>query len=162
MHKWAMEYVGSAVNKYKDMGGFVLDVGAFNVNGSVRGIFADKTRFPSYLGVDMRPGPDVDEVMRANQLELLSESIGCLVCCEMFEHDDRVWESVKEFHRVLKPGGFSVITTVGITFKKHDYPADYWRFTGEGLQVLMEWAGFKTLNVSESPAGPYVFGVWRK
>lgn len=162
MHQWAMDYVHESISKRCDISGSVLDVGAYNVNGSVRKLFADKKRFPVYVGVDMRPGPDVDKVMRADKLEIGSETIGCLVCCEMLEHDDRMWNSVKEFYRVLKPGGFCLITTVGINFKKHDYPADYWRFTKEGLSNLMESAGFKTVDAIESRFGPYVFGTWRK
>lgn len=100
--------------------------------------------------------------MRADHLEIASGSIGCVVCCEMLEHDDRVWISVQEFHRVLKPGGFALVTTVGIAYPKHEYPSDYWRFTTEGLNVLMGSVGFESIDVFELQDGKYTMGIWRK
>jgi len=56
-----MAFVQRAVNEYP-IKGDVLEVGSYDVNGSVRPIFSDRERFPHYTGVDMRAGPGVDRV----------------------------------------------------------------------------------------------------
>jgi hypothetical protein len=67
----------------------------------------------------------------------------------MLEHDARVWVSVQEFFRVLKPGGYLIVTTRNIGFPFHEYPHDYWRFTADGLRVLLEWAKFTVLDAKD-------------
>jgi hypothetical protein len=39
-------------------------------------------------------------------------------------------------HRVLRPGGVCAVTSV-MWFPIHAYPHDYWRFTPEGLLLLL-------------------------
>jgi SAM-dependent methyltransferase len=146
MNDSVRDYVETAVKNHP-VAGAILEVGSLDINGTVRDLFSDRDRFPAYLGVDMRPGPGVDQVMRANHLDVETESVGCVVCCEMLEHDSRPWESVKEFARVLKAGGYLILTTCYIGKPRHDYPNDYWRFTPEGLNCLMDYAAFDPLRV---------------
>jgi predicted SAM-dependent methyltransferase len=85
----------------------------------------------------MREGPNVDIVMNAHDLQFRTR-VDCVVCCDMLEHDDAPWETAKEIHRVLKPGGAVIVTVPGIGFKRHDFPSDYWRFTAAGLKALIQ------------------------
>jgi SAM-dependent methyltransferase len=139
-------YVEALLVEHPDIHGDVLEVGSYDVNGSIRPLFTDHARFPYYLGVDMQAGPEVDRVMKADCLLLPSGSFNCVVCVEMLEHDNRFWLSMQEFHRVLLVGGHLVVTTRGIGYPKHDHPSDYWRFTAEGLRTVMEWAGFSIVS----------------
>jgi len=45
--------------------------------------------------------------------------------------------AIEESHRVLKPGGVAVHTTV-FMYPIHGYPHDYWRFTPANLKQLCE------------------------
>ena len=65
----------------------------------------------------------------------------CVLCLDMLEHDDDPFQTMREIHRVLKVGGKAIIAVPGIGFPKHDYPSDYWRFTAEGLRVLLKQFG---------------------
>ena len=56
---------------------------------------------------------------------------------------------------MLRPGGALVITVPGIEFPRHDYPSDYWRFTDDGIRVLME--GMDRVTVTQDHTN--VFGV---
>ena len=118
------------VQRWK-LSGKTLDIGCLDVNGSVRHLFTD------YTGVDMRPGPNVDQVVNAHDLPFDADTFDNVLCLEMLEHDTDFFRSVSEMKRVLKPGGRLVITTRGIYFPKHDHPSDYWRFTPDALQLLL-------------------------
>ncbi len=112
--------------------GKTLDIGALDVNGCVRDLFDD------YTGVDMREGPNVDEVMNSHVLMWPACTFDNVLCLETLEHDDCFWLTVSEMKRVLKRGGRLVITVPGIGFPKHDYPNDFWRFTADALESMLD------------------------
>jgi len=160
MNQYAYNYVDQVVKK-TDIQGTVLEVGSYNVNGSVRPLFKDTSRFLNYTGIDMREGPDVDVVMNSNALNYPDESWDVVVSCDTLEHDSRPWESIKEFYRVLRPGGWVVMLSAGIGFHEHPYPDDYWRVTVSGMRELMQYGGFDVLNSQIVPPN-LVGGVGRK
>ena len=162
MHDGIREYCKGAIALHAGISGKVLEVGAFDVNGTIRDQFTDKIRFPEYVGVDMREGPGVDFVMDANNLEFPDSSFDALLCCDMIEHDARFWESAREFHRVLRPGGFAIVTAASLTMPPHEYPYDYWRFTTDGIRALGESAGFEVLDTSWYMGNRFVMATWHK
>jgi SAM-dependent methyltransferase len=109
----------------------VLDIGSYDVNGSLRPLFTN------YTGLDMRPGPNVDQVANSHQMPFPDCEFEVVTCVEMLEHDDNPFKTMQEIHRVLKPGGWVILAASGIFFPPHEYPADYWRFTAAGLGVLL-------------------------
>ena len=119
--------------------GKCLDVGSFDVNGSVRYLFED------YTGMDMRAGPNVDVVHDACSLPFGNDTFDTVTCLEMLEHCKYPFIAVDEMVRVLKPGGVLVVTAPSIGFPEHNYPSDYWRFTTEAMKVLAE--GLVDVNV---------------
>lgn len=104
--------------------GTVLEVGSLNVNGSLRSVI------PVTLGVDMRPGPDVDEVVNACDLvkRFGPESWDNVVSAEMLEHAEDWRGALNSMWDVLKPGGKLLLTMASIHKGRHAYPDDYWRF----------------------------------
>jgi len=134
------------------LSGKTLDVGSYDVNGSVRHLFTD------YIGVDMRPGPNVDKLANAHALPFDDETFDNVLCLEMLEHDSMFWVSIAEMKRVLKPGGTLLVTTRGIHFPHHDYPSDYYRFTREALKFLFDgMEGTETCSTADH--GVYARGV---
>ncbi|MGH2922900.1 MAG: hypothetical protein ACRDKH_02585, partial [Solirubrobacterales bacterium] len=49
---------------------------------------------------------------------------------------------LSECARVLRPGGRMLLSTHGIMLY-HPDPVDYWRWTGDGLERIVERAGFE-------------------
>lgn len=139
--------------KAANLSGKVLDIGAYDVNGCVRSFFTD------YLGVDMRTGPNVDQVVNAHALPFADGSFDHVLCLEMLEHDELFWVSIAEMKRVLRSGGTLLITTRGFHFPRHDYPSDYFRFSTEALASLMD--GMHSIETFEYPKdqGVYVKAV---
>jgi len=128
----------------------IYEFGAREVPGqqgrSVRFFFVGR----EYVGCDLEAGPGVDRVLDLEQLELPDDSVGTAIVLDTVEHVEHVWRIGPELHRVLKPHGVAIVTSV-MYFPVHEHPADYWRFTPDGFRVLaepfecvcVEWAGIR-------------------
>jgi len=156
MHISVMKFVQKVVSKIDLEGKSVLEVGSYNVNGSVGPLFAGARE---YYGVDSRPGPGVDFVMSAHDLKYLENTFDIVISTEMLEHDPAFWLSMREMGRVLKTGGHLIITARGNGFPLHEHPGDYWRFMPESFRLLFDLAGCNVELIKEDPQMPGVFGV---
>jgi len=126
--EWAALYLREAKT--------IVEIGSMDVNGNLRDIFKGQ----DYIGVDMRPGDNVDVVLNAHRLRdrFPGASVDAVICCDTFEHDDAFWETLREIRRALKPGGFFVCSVPTIAYTTyHPHPDDYWRFTGSAFFNLI-------------------------
>jgi len=124
----------------------VYEFGAFRVSGQrhlpeVRDFFTDK----AFVGCDLRMGPGVDEVQDLHALAIPDGSVGTVLLFDTIEHVRAPWQALAEIHRVLKPGGIVIMTSVWY-FPIHAYPDDYWRFTASAFRTLFE--DFETVSVA--------------
>ena len=92
----------------------------------------------SYVGADYIDGLGVDVVLDIRAIDLPDSSIGTLICTEVLEHVDRPFEAMKEIFRVLKDDGL-LILTAPMNLEIHGSPFDYWRFTPQGFEVLLNY-----------------------
>jgi len=104
--------------------------------------------FQRYVGFDSVDAPD-----RGSQADVLGDALalpfanGCadgILCTEVIEHVRDPEGMLREFARVLSPGG-SVLLSSPFTWHLHDEPHDYWRFTEFGLRLLFERAGLHVM-----------------
>lgn len=93
--------------------------------------------FNNKIGIDVRPGPGVDQVASVYELPFESESFDVVLCLSVLEHLETPQKAIEEMKRVLKPGG-RIIVSVPFLFPIHDAPGDYWRFTKFGLRNLFK------------------------
>jgi len=115
----------------------IYEFGALQVPGQEG--FADlRPFFPGkrYIGADMREGPGVDVILNLHNIDLPSESAGTVLVLDTLEHVEFPRKAMEETHRILKPNGILVISSV-MCFPIHDYPYDYWRFTPEAFKSLL-------------------------
>ena len=103
------------------------------VHNNMRLLFRGK----EFVGCDMRQGYGVDMVLNLHDIDLPDETAGTVLCLETLEHVEFCHKAVSEMHRILKPGGICILSTV-FNFPIHNYPSDYWRFTPSGLESLMK------------------------
>lgn len=114
----------------------IVEFGSLQVEpgqpNDLRALFAGR----DYIGTDLRPGPGVDRVEDLRALTLATDSIGTALCLDTLEHCADPLTACRELHRVLADGGVCVLSSV-MFFPVHGYPHDYWRFTPEGLRLLL-------------------------
>jgi hypothetical protein len=116
----------------------IIEIGAYQVAGqeslvNLRSLFAGK----QYTGVDVREGPGVDCVADVESLPQATASAGTIIAMSTFEHVPRFWRGFDEVHRVLRPDGV-LLVSCPFHFHIHNYPSDYWRFTPEAFELLLE------------------------
>jgi len=105
----------------------------------------------NYIGMDIHPGEGVDFVGDVHQLANLFEpnSVDAIVSASVFEHLLFPWKVVLEINRVLKPGGYTFISTHP-AWPAHELPWDFWRFPVAGLAHLFNPdTGFEVIRAAE-------------
>ena len=163
--KFLMKYYGEGTPR-------ILDVGSFNVNGSLKDLLeeylgirvTEKTpiahretaRKLDYVGLDQEKGPNVDVVGDAHQMPFAGESFDLIISSSCFEHDEMFWVTFSEMSRILKPGGLLYIC-VPSAGPYHGFPGDCWRFYKDSWKALVKWC--PSLELVESSIE--IRGVWK-
>lgn len=136
MHQSVMDWMTRTVAAYDLAAGSVLEVGSWNCNGTVRGLFTGP-----YWGVDMIANDGVDQIVVPGG-PLPDGPYDVVVCTEVLEHDARPWVTMREMARVLAPGGHLLVTARGYDergcYEVHGAPEDYWRFTPDALRFMAQ------------------------
>lgn len=140
----------------------VLEIGSLDVNGSVREAFPGVP----WVGIDNQPGKGVDKVMdgRGALAEWGHYAFDLVCCCEALEHDPRPWEVWKLFPRLVRAGGWLIVSTPGFGFGYHGYPKDYHRFSEDTYrEVIFDgWELLRLATVRDGLGNPCVVGVGRR
>lgn len=69
-----------------------------------------------------------------------------VICEQVLEHVADPWRATETLHELCRPGGHLIVSTPFLV-KLHKEPEDYWRFTPDGMRLLLERAGFEVLKV---------------
>lgn len=69
-----------------------------------------------------------------------------VICEQVLEHVVDPWRATETLHELCRPGGHLIVSTPFLV-KLHKEPEDYWRFTPDGMRLLLERAGFEVLKV---------------
>lgn len=119
--------------------GAVLDAGC----GAMPYRSALGSSVTSYDGLDLAPRTeDVRFVCSVTDMDpVSSDSYDTVLCSEVLEHVSYPAAAVREFARVLRPGG-TLIVTVPFLGRLHEEPNDFQRYTEHGLRLLLTDAGF--------------------
>ena len=128
--------------------GRLLDLGCGG--GPYRELFSHVS---SYIGLDIAPSQNVDVAADAQVLPFMDNCFDTVLCNEVLEHVAEPSQLMSEVARVLKPGGFLLLTTPQ-TWGLHHEPHDYYRYTHYGLRHQAEKAGLLVVSVTPT------CGIW--
>jgi SAM-dependent methyltransferase len=131
----AREAIGSAFSQ-------VLDIGSDS--GPYRKFAEDLGFSVRTMDLDSASGPDL--IGRVEETGLPSNSLDGILCTQVLEHCDEPWTAAREFSRVVKPGGFVIVSVPHVWFY-HPHPNDNWRFTPEGLVRLFNEHGLEVVEL---------------
>ena len=99
-----------------------------------------------YTGVDVGENPGADFLISpGDKLNVQDNYYDFVLSSQVLEHVQEVEQYMSECFRILKPGGFLLLSTHG-TWQYHASPYDYNRWTCMGLKYLLEKSGFSVEN----------------
>lgn len=119
-----------------------------------------------YIGLDIEKSghlikhDEVDVYYDGKTIPFIDNHFDSIFSSEAFEHIFNLEEILTELHRVIKPGGYMLIT-LPFVWDEHEIPYDFARYTSFGIQHLLKNKGFeiiaieKTTNYVET-----VFQMW--
>jgi len=132
MHYTALDNCQEFIEKYDIKDYKVLDVGSYDVNGTVKPLFIAQNC--EYTGLDIEKGKNVDVVMKLGEkLPFKDNSFDVIVSTSCLEHDPAFWETVREMMRVSR--GYIYLNAPSAQ-NYHAYPIDCWRFLADSMKAL--------------------------
>jgi SAM-dependent methyltransferase len=121
----------------------VLEIGSLDINGSVRKFFSGT----KYTGVDVGPGPGVDEVGQGQLVGHPSGTFDVVISCECMEHNPFWVETVSNMFRMAKPGGLVIVSCATTGRAEHGTTRSS---TGDSpLSIGIGWEYYKNVSIAE-------------
>jgi SAM-dependent methyltransferase len=135
----------------------IIEVGSLNINGSLRAT-VENFGPDSYVGVDIKAGPGVDQICGADDL---IEKFGCnkfdiLICTELLEHVKNWQHVIHNLKNILKPSGILIITTRSKGFRYHGFPFDFWRYEKSDLEFIFSDFDIEVLEKDLDESGIFL------
>jgi len=110
---------------------------------------------PGLINLDIYPHGNTDVAGDAHQLPFIDSCLDGVWLCAVMEHLNRPFIVSNEVCRILKPGGF-VLVTVPFIYPHHGAPHDFFRYTLDGLRSV-----FSNLHeVEGGTTGTGPVGTW--
>lgn len=111
-----------------------------------------------YIGADL-PDNDLAAVQIVDGVvDLPDSSVDLVISTQVLEHVPDPQAYLAECRRVLRTGGRLLLTTHGVMFY-HPHPADFWRWTAEGLERLVADARLTVRSITPL-VGAVPLGLW--
>ena len=156
-HVSCILFGGTNLTKEEIQGKKVIEVGSFDVNGSLRRII-ESWNPAKYVGVDIKKGPGVDIVCKAEDIveKFGKESFDIIVSTELLEHVRNWRKVISNLKNICKPGGIILITTRSKGFIYHAYPYDFWRYEVEDMAKIFSDCNILVLEKDFQISGVFV------
>lgn len=103
-------------------------------------------KFDKYINLDINKNSNPDIIGSVENISLGDNSVDSIVSTQVLEHIKNPHKAVEEFYRVLKSGGYCLVTVPQLN-ELHEEPHDYFRFTKYGLEEIFRHTGFKIILI---------------
>jgi SAM-dependent methyltransferase len=103
-------------NRHLIPGAKVLEIGSYDVNGSVRSLFSSAAE---YVGVDLQEGPGVDLISFGHEIDHPDGSYDITLSGECFEHDPYWRKTFQNIVRMTRPGGLVAFSCASLGRPEH-------------------------------------------
>ncbi len=90
-----------------------------------------------YVGADLEPGRGIRYVGPVEDLDVGDDRFDLVLLTQVLEHVRRPQRALATAAASLHEGGYAFVTTHGV-YPFHPYPTDYWRWTQQGFEALVE------------------------
>lgn len=129
--------------------GIVVDLGCGDMP------YRNYTKAKKYIGVDRQGGEVISDVLKTPFKDNFADTV---ISTQVLEHVKDPQQLFNESYRILKKGGYLILTTP-MVWPLHDDVDDYWRFTHLGLIYLAKKAGFRIVKCQ--PLGGFISIIWQ-
>ncbi|HLC94538.1 MAG TPA: methyltransferase domain-containing protein [Patescibacteria group bacterium] len=139
-------WVAKNLSEKEIKGKKIIEVGSYDVNGSLRYII-ELLKPKEYIGVDIERGSGVDIICSAEKLieRFGKNSFDVVISTCVLEHV-RDWKtSVSNIKNVCRENGV-IIIIVPSQWGFHPYPQDYWRFSRKDMQKIFQDCDIQELD----------------
>jgi SAM-dependent methyltransferase len=136
----------------------IIEVGSYDVNGTVRDVFAGHGQ---YVGVDLTEGPGVDRVGYGHEVDDPDGSFDLAISGECFEHDPKWRETFENMVRLTRPGGLVAFTCASRGRPEHGTQRSDGSLSPGTQAVGLDY--YRNLVADDFAAFPLAdwFGSWR-
>jgi SAM-dependent methyltransferase len=145
-------------NKSLVAGANVLEIGAYDANGSVRGLFSSAA---NYVGVDLQEGPGVDLVSFGHEINHPDECYDITISGECFEHDPYWGETFQNMTRMTRLGGLVAFSCASLGRLEHGTSRTDWTASpGSHALGIDYYRNLTEADFDELPLAS-MFSKWR-
>jgi SAM-dependent methyltransferase len=151
--RWQYDYL-TLSRLARDVESLVREIPAVARGARALDLGADKSPYRDLLAsrgyevrtLDITTEGGADYAGTAEATGLPDASFELVLCTQVLEHCMNPWAAIREIHRILKPGGYAVLSAPHVWFY-HPHPTDHWRFTQEGMTHLCQEAGLVPVSL---------------
>lgn len=124
----------------------ILDVGGVDPDASYRQLFQNHNAVYETMNIKFEfgycPKSDITVNHPYDWKEIKDSSYDVILCGQVFEHAEFFWITLLEMRRILKKGGFCLITAPS-HWHEHRAPFDCYRFYADGLYAMAKFINLK-------------------
>ena len=122
-------------------GSIIVDFGCGSM--PYRKLFGQK--FEKYIGVDFPANKEADLHLENGRIPLMDNSVDFVISTQVLEHVENPAAYLRECFRIMKNDGRLLLSTHG-HWMYHPDPTDFWRWTKDGLEKLLEQNGWEVIK----------------
>lgn len=141
------DFIQRVEGAYPELSGRLLEIGP-QERSFVRETFK-KMEIDTFDVVGDYNPTYVGDITKLNSF-IPDSTYDCIVCMDVIEHTLNPFSTVVELRRMLKDGGFLLISAP-LNWRIHGPVPDCWRFTEHGWRVLLKDYDIIEIDILESP-----------